>query len=48
MTSTDVTTDRPLAHVSREIRRQPEAWMKAAGMLSDLGGLLPRAGERWP
>ena len=46
MTSTDVTTDRPLAHVSREIRLQPEAWRKAAGMLSDVGGLLPRDGER--
>jgi fructoselysine-6-P-deglycase FrlB-like protein len=42
--STD-TTSAP-THVDREIRRQPQAWTAALGLLPDLADKLPQAGER--
>jgi fructoselysine-6-P-deglycase FrlB-like protein len=33
-------------HVDQEIRRQPQAWLRAASDAADLTGLLPAAGER--
>jgi fructoselysine-6-P-deglycase FrlB-like protein len=36
----------PQSHVIREIRRQPESWAQALGLLPGLHGVLPRAGER--
>jgi fructoselysine-6-P-deglycase FrlB-like protein len=33
-------------HVDREIRRQPESWARAIGLLPDVAGLLPARGER--
>lgn len=33
-------------HVGREIRRQPEAWAKALGLLPDVSAALPDPGER--
>lgn len=34
------------SHVAREIRRQPESWAKALGLLPDVADALPRNGER--
>ena len=33
-------------HVVREIRRRPECWATASGMLPEVGDALPRPGER--
>ncbi|HEX3789811.1 MAG TPA: sugar isomerase [Pseudonocardiaceae bacterium] len=33
-------------HVTDEIHRQPDSWAKALGLVPDLGGVLPRPGER--
>jgi fructoselysine-6-P-deglycase FrlB-like protein len=33
-------------YVTDEIRRQPDSWAKALGLVPDLGGVLPRPGER--
>jgi fructoselysine-6-P-deglycase FrlB-like protein len=42
--STDTTAE--LTHAEREIRRQPEAWTTALGLLPALAGRLPQPGER--
>ncbi|MCU1658993.1 MAG: sugar isomerase [Pseudonocardiales bacterium] len=34
------------SHVAREIRRQPEAWARAVGLVPDIAHVLPRPGER--
>jgi fructoselysine-6-P-deglycase FrlB-like protein len=34
------------SYVSREIARQPAAWVKAEDLLADVAGLLPQPGER--
>jgi fructoselysine-6-P-deglycase FrlB-like protein len=33
------------SHVREEIARQPEAWVRAASLVPDLAGVLPRPGE---
>jgi fructoselysine-6-P-deglycase FrlB-like protein len=39
-----MTSQRP--HVVDEIHRQPDSWTTALGLAGDLGGVLPRPGER--
>jgi fructoselysine-6-P-deglycase FrlB-like protein len=34
------------SHVSREIRRQPDAWARALGLLPSVSSVLPQRGER--
>jgi len=39
-------TNAGLPHVVSEIRRQPEAWTRAAALAAELSGTLPRRGAR--
>jgi fructoselysine-6-P-deglycase FrlB-like protein len=41
--SSDPAPDAPF--VREEIARQPESWLRAAGLVTDLSGVLPRPGE---
>jgi fructoselysine-6-P-deglycase FrlB-like protein len=38
--------DRATSAVARELRRQPESWARALGLLAEVAPVLPRPGER--
>src|SRR4051794_19305650 len=41
-----MSTDALVSHVTREIRRQPQAWTRAVHLAGEVAGNLPSRGER--